>query len=219
MTTTIYKTFQDMGNIFSDLSRLSDKYWRNKRTLDDKEVPNDISEIYQDLKERNRQITEKDIEKLFRDNRHICKLDFKDFNNLYLPPLENDNEFVPILSMECDLNDHLKISLRVEMQGYDKDKKNYIGFGFRFESPHWEGNHKYWHVQVITENNGRKLGCSPWLPVQDPCIPVKIKKPIDLILFMLISFYGSRGQILIDNMNIDKKYRKPVDDIFSLEMS
>lgn len=205
MTTTDYGTFQDMGRIFSDLCRRSDKLWRNKKTLDEKDVSNHTYEIYDFLKEK-RKMKDTEIEALFKENAHICRLGF---NHLYLPPLENDKQFIPILSMKCDLT-RSEMSLRIEMVGYNEEYKP-MGFGFRFENPHPDSNHNYWHMQVITES----LGCPQWLPVQDPCIPIKAKSPIHLILFMLICFYGLRGQKLINDMNLAREYTEPVYDIFS----
>ena len=205
------KTFQDIGIIFSDLSRLSDKYWKSERTLNNKKVPNDTWEHYYNLMSLRLPMTDEKIRSYFKINANRCELNF---NNLFLPPLENNPKFVPILSMKCDLKNDNKISLRVEMLQYDENR-DLIGFGYRFESPHPTGNHNYWHIQAMTENNDMKFGCPEWLPVNDPCIPVGIKSPIGLILFMLICFYGRRGVEFIETMDIDKIYKEPVYQILS----
>lgn len=195
-----------MGIILSDLSRQSSKLWKNNRTLNDKKVPTDTEGYYYNLMNLKFPITDEKIKSDFKNNDDRCELKF---DNLYLPPLENNPKFVPILSMKCNLKNDNEISLRVEMLQYDENQ-NLIGFGYRFESPHPKGNHNYWHIQVITENNDMKFGCPEWLPVNDPCIPVEIKSPIGLILFMLICFYGRSGVTFIDTMYIDKKYKEPV---------
>lgn len=200
-----------MGSFLSDLSRQSDKFWKSKRTLNNKKVPTDTGEHYYNLMSLKLPMTDEKIRSYFKNNARRCELNF---NNLYLPPLENNPKFVPILSMKCDLKKDNEISLRVEMLQYDENQ-NLIGFGYRFESPHPEGNHNYWHIQVMTENNDMKFGCPEWLPVNDPCIPVEIKSPIGLILFMLICFYGRSGVAFIDTMYIDTKYKEPVYRIFS----
>ena len=211
--TSIERTFQEMGRILTDLCRQSDNMWRNQITLDGKtKVSKETRFNYDSLKDLRYKITKEAIQKEFKENSSICKLKF---NHLYLPPLENDYKFVPILSIDCDLKNEegCQMSLRVEMLRYDSPHE-LIGFGFRFESPHSKGNHGYWHMQVITENNGIKLGCSPWIPVEDPCIPIKAKNPVDLILFMLISFYGLRGLKIINSWNLEGEYMKQVYDIF-----
>lgn len=193
-----------MSNIFSELSHQSDKYWRNDITLGDNKVPPETRDIYDSLKYPKYPLRKEEIKRIFSDNANECTINFK---NLYLPPLDNNMDFVPILSMGCNLKNDCEMSLRVEMQGHDKNKKS-IGFGFRFESPHIGGNHDYWHMQVITENDGLKLGCPEWLPVNDPCIPIKVKKPIDLIFFMLLCFYGKRVYKLFNNHSyLDSKYK------------
>lgn len=194
-----------MGDIFSALCRRSDTLWTEGKTLGSRKIPNLTIEVYHSLKEQ-RMTTEATIQALFEKNAKDCKLDF---GHLYLPPLENDKEFVPILSMECNLKTKTPISLRVEMHGYGEGK-TCAGFGFRFESPNKESNHNYYHMQVITQP-----GFPQWLPLQDPCIPTKTKSPISLVLFMLICFYGYRGRMLIDPMGLGKEYTAPVYDIFS----
>ena len=194
MTTSSQKTFQQIGLIFIDLSRLSEKKWRNDKTLGDQKVPPETREIYDKLQYSKKQTRKEEIERIFR-----CDGDKYDitFKNLYLPPLDSNMDFVPILSMACNLKKDCHISLRVEMQGYDNNKK-FIGLGFRFESPHPGGIHDYWHIQLITENGG-KLGCPEWFPEKNPCFPVRVKKPIDLIFFMLLCFYGKNGSIIFGN--------------------
>lgn len=200
-----------MGSFLSDLSRQSSKLWKSNKTLNNKKVPTDTEECYYNLMSLKFPMGDEKIKSDFKKNDDRCELKF---DNLYLPPLENNPKFVPILSMKCDLKKDNEISLRVEMLQYDENRK-LIGFGYRFESPHPEGNHNYWHIQVITENNDIKFGCPAWLPVNDPCIPVGIKSPIGLILFMLICFYGRRGVEFIETMDIDKKYKEPVYKILS----
>ena len=216
MTPSLHKTFHEIGLIFNDLSRLSEKKWRNDKTLGDQKVPPETREIYDNLQYSKKQTRKEEIEKIFKDD------DNKDddhkhdiaFNNLYLPPLDSNIEFVPILSMVCDLKKDCHISLRVEMRGYDNNKKS-IGLGFRFESPHPGGIHDYWHIQLITEN-GEKLGCPEWLPEKNPCFPVKVKKPIDLIFFMLLCFYGKSGSIIFGNSpDINSQYDSYSFEYFS----
>lgn len=209
MTTTNSKIFKDMGNFLSDLSRRSDKFWKGQKTLGEVKVPGDTWENYYKLMELKYQMTEGEIRAEFEKNAHMCSINF---DNLYLPPLENNPEFVPILSVKCDLKEKDdQISLRVEMLRYDTNQK-LNGFGYRFESPHPNGNHNYWHIQVIS--GGMKLGCPEWLPENDPCIPLRIETPIGLILIMLICFYGRSGIDLINNMDIDTIYKKSVYDIY-----
>lgn len=211
MTLSLSKTFDEIGLILSDLSRLSEKKWRNDKTLGDQKVPPETREIYDNLQYSKRQTRKEEIEQIFKNDDN--KYDIA-FNNLYLPPLDNNMEFVPILSMVCDLKKDCYISLRVEMQSYDNNKK-FIGLGYRFESPHPGGIHDYWHIQLITEN-GEKLGCPEWLPEENPCFPVKVKKPIDLIFFMLLCFYGKSGSTIFNSSTyINSQYNKYSFEYFS----
>lgn len=211
MTASSQTTFEEMGIIFNDLSRLSEKKWRNDKTLGDQKVPTETRAIYDKLQYSKKQTRKEEIERIFKNNGN--KYDIA-FNNLYLPPLDSNMEFVPILSVVCNLKNNCYISLRIEMQGYDNNKK-FIGLGYRFESPHPEGKHDYWHIQLITEN-GEKLGCPEWLPEKNPCFPVKVKKPIDLIFFMLLCFYGKGGSIIFGSSPyINSQYNKYSSEYFS----
>lgn len=204
------KQYQYIGRILSDLSRQSEKYWRKKETLNKKKFASKFQINYYTSMNERKPIKEAAIKALFKDNAERRKLSF---NYLYLPPLEDNLEFVPILSLECNLTNPTSISMRIEMVGFDEDK-NTIGFGLRFESPGSKSNHKYWHIQIITKHNEQKLMCPPWLPQTEPCIPVKVKEPIEFILYLLICFYGFNAIHLIKNMHLGTQFTDPVQNFF-----
>ena len=76
-----------MGLILSDLSRKSEKIWKSERTLNNKKVPTDTGGYYYNLMSLKYPMTDEKIRSYFRKNASGYELKF---NNLYLPPLENN---------------------------------------------------------------------------------------------------------------------------------
>ena len=126
------------------------------------------------------------------------KSDFCDYGKfLYLPPLERDSKFIPILELKCDLDkSELEISFYVTLYRWFEEKAQFEQIGFRFEGPHEGPVHNYWHVQLIHGIAGisttQSLASSNSIPVKIPCIPVKARCPVSLLLCMLFSFYGDK---------------------------
>ena len=111
---------------------------------------------------------------------------------LYLPPLEKDSEFVPVLSLCCDLSDESTcISLRVMLVRRLDSGGKLCGVGFRFESPNSEGRHGFYHAQLIQSLGwGPAVECPDWLPCTQPSFPVTARCPVTLLLTLLLSLYG-----------------------------
>lgn len=122
--------------------------------------------------------------------------------NLYLLPLEDDPDFVPILSLDCNLNER-RANFRVDMYRLHNTVDNTVDnrlhcVGYRFEIGQADSKHDYHHVQFTNRRpqseGGHPLPESPqWAPVQVPCIPVPATRVVALILCLVISFYGKRA--------------------------
>lgn len=137
-----------------------------------------------------RPIGESEIDALFADSREL-KADFPKRAVLYLPPLQREREFLPVLSLCCDLSDaKTDFKVRVMLVRGFQGLKPY-GVGFRLETPHGEGRHDYYHAQPV-----RDLGwppaveCPSWFPVKEPSFPLLARSPVGLMLCLLLSLYG-----------------------------
>jgi len=161
------------------------------------------------------------VEYLLSDRSKNPKSDFFSLDKpafFYLPPLEKNSEFAPILILRCDYNESPpETRLMILMIRHIGDEEKC--FGFRFEGPAIDSMHDYWHAQITTElrrRGGRQKlpGCPDWIPDEVPCIPTTAKCPVSLILCMLISLYGKRifNEFFAD-LNIDPKYKKPLEPI------
>lgn len=148
-----------------------------------------------------------------------------DFSNrvLYLPPMKEDANFVPVLSLSCKLNETQSIAkFRVMLVSLDK-KGNPYGIGFRMETPEsmnqgvdmpaGGGIHDFHHAQLIQRfkqeqlDSKLQIDCPGWIPESQPSFPLPAKCPVTLLLCLIVTLYGRKcyNQFL-DNYLVN--YRK-----------
>jgi len=141
-------------------------------------------------------ITEKEIESLFSDSGVEVRLSDRK-SVLYLPPMKEESNFLPVLSLECKLddeNDVMKLRLMLVHCSGNGEKPH--GIGFRIE----EGKdvHGFYHAQLIKNLEGAAGGESPPIecplrfPEKQPCLPLNAENSVTLVLCLLISLYGIR---------------------------
>jgi len=128
---------------------------------------------------------------------------------LYLPPLEKNAEFVPVLSLKCKIGEMINsMSLYVLLIRSGKDSQKPYGIGFRFESPeseHFEkspgeeqpetgeGLHDFYHAQLITGfDYGPEIEIPDWLPTSQPSFPLLAYDPVTLVFALLMTLYGKK---------------------------
>jgi len=140
---------------------------------------------------------------------------------LYLPSLEKNADFVPVLSLKINIDDeHDEIRLRVmlvtqneesngdvECREANGDKNRLYGIGFRLDTPESgnvdgeskgnedEGRHDFYHAQFIRRrgfNWGPRIETIGWLPEHQPSFPLVADDPITLVLSLLLALYGKR---------------------------
>lgn len=158
-------------------------------------------------------ITEIDIERWFPASSNELHVDSSCRGSvLYLPPLEKDAEFVPVLDVKCDLDaTGAEMKLRVMLTRYlencgEDGGGKLCGIGFRLESPYCdeeedaegdeekrEGRHDFYHAQLIRDFGwGPYIDCPDWLPCTQPSFPLTANCPVTLVLCMLLTLYGKR---------------------------
>ena len=160
-------------------------------------------------------ITRKDFEHWFPASLGELHVDFSQWSKfLYLPRLEKDAEFVPVLSVKCDLDEtkstmKLRVMLIQRVRDCDEnDGERLRGIGFRLEGPHGdeeeqedaegdgekpEGRHDFYHAQLIRDfDGGPSLDCPDWLPCNQPSFPLIADCPVTLVLCLLLALYGKR---------------------------
>ncbi len=153
-------------------------------------------------------IEEGEVEGLTRQPKSQIRLgSFTDGSLLFLPPLDDDEMFVPVMSMEID-SEKRKTSFRISLYRNDNDNRP-IFVGFRFETPS-EGSekHRYFHAQPIESD---LYGIVKWReesPGTVPCIPVSAKNPVTLFLCLVLSLYGRNGtRVIMTDLELAKEHK------------
>ncbi len=144
-------------------------------------------------------IGETELANLFPDSEAV-EVDFSERSKvLYLPRLEKNPEFVPVLSLRCNLGEtKTKMTMKVMLISSDGNEGNLCGVGFRLESPHGDerkevGRHDFYHAQLIRSlGYGPPVECPSWLPETQPSFPLTADDPVTLVLCLLLSLYGKR---------------------------
>jgi len=203
-----------MKKILLFLDVLSNKLWKDGKTVKGNCVSNSVARSRDKIMEDVIPIGRGDFNKvIYQKIRKRLVLD----NPLFLPPLDEDDEFVPALTMDWKLNSEWPdISLKVEMYRHFKEGEFLVlkSLGFRFEQEKPNTKHCYIHVQINKERatNNPLLGCPIWIPGHIPCIPIIARCPVSLILCLLVSFYGIdiTRELNAADIKIDSKYWKPL---------
>jgi len=148
---------------------------------------------------------------------HDLRLYFNHGTRFYLPPLDENCEFVATLSLDCKLSEpNRSFKFRIEM--YTLREQQLHGIGYRFEFG--EGEHKHAHVTLAKERpdseGGKALfGCPIWLPTYIPRVPTIAGTPVSLLVCMLIGLYGKKGYARLLTDPPDNKYLRGLEALLS----
>lgn len=201
-----------LRQFFAALQHGQDSVWSRSQPAKWKRVPSARAKrTYEMLQNKMRPIGEKELSDLLSPAR-LVEIDFATLNRfLYLPPLEKNAEFVPVLSLKYHLDGERKeIRLRVMLYSFDNNAGRLYGVGFRLESPESEsqvrdnaedededeeesGSHDFYHAQLIRSlRGGLPVESLDWLPCTQPSFPVTADCPVTLTICLLLTLYGKR---------------------------
>ncbi len=210
MPESLKKDFEIMCQVLERLNELSEKLWRNDKDLKDDELISSTRDNHEYLTYFIPPYSEESFKKLIKENLASLHLDFEE--NFYLPPLDANKDFIPLLALCSNFNnDTPQLQLRIGMYRYiDNNDTRFQCFGIRFEK-HEESNHNYYHAQFTKKPHHQKHEYFEWLPEHIPCILVPANNAVELIFSMLISLYGTRiYNKFINPLNIDGKYKRVI---------
>jgi len=202
-----------MCELLKRLLDLSDYHWKEGKDLKYKDLAKTGTiRNHERMTWSERCMASEELDSLINNSRNsrLC------LDRFYLPPLDEDREFIPILSLKCNLiSSPPSLSLRVGMTKYTNDGKGQpVSLGFRFEMGHPgqrrrpDSDHNYHHMQLTARPHGEPLFGCPELPETYPCVPTPAKCPITLFLCMLLSLYGTKiSKTKIFTADIDRKYK------------
>jgi len=203
------KDLEVLCQVLRQLNRFSDRLWRQKKDLQGSSLTPSARSNYDRLIIAKYPTEDKDFEDIESNASKLGKIELGQF---YMPPLEGNKDFIPLLWVECDFKTSPpKAEFRVGMYRFLSGGKPQC-LGFRFEMHNTSSNHNYYHVQV-TPRPHPEVDCdyADWIPDEIPCVLLPAKNAVSLVLCMLISFYGRRiSEQMISQMNIDKKYKEPL---------
>lgn len=208
------RTASALRQLFERLYREQQRSWYPQRR--GRKPSAQAQEVWEHLVHLWYPIGEKDFEYWFPVSSNELHVNFSQRDRfLYLPPLEKGIEFVPVLSMKCDLDDtRAEMKLRVMLvrlvEDYEENGRGRLcGIGFRLESPHGgeekredterdeeeerESRHDFYHAQLIRNfDGGHSIECPSWLPCEQPSFPITADCPVTLVLCLLLTLYGKR---------------------------
>ena len=195
--------------------------WDSNYHRDDKRAPAEARRVQAELANHYDWLEEEELEYWFPGSAEAVKIDFFEQRKvvLYLPPLEKNANFVPILRLQCDLSEskefiRLGVMLFCLAKARDNGEECLAGIGFRLESPSSseydadsanecagqaeengdkDARHEFWHAQLMQSLGwGPAFDCPSWLPCDQPSFPLTAKCPVTLILSMLLTLYGKK---------------------------
>jgi hypothetical protein len=211
----VIKEKEYLSRLLKNVNNRSNYCWTHSVTLEGNHISKKTEYYYEYLKERYFPISERVLKKMIESETNISLHDEKQKNlSFYLPPLDDQNEFIPILSLDAEyLSNPPKCEIRVGLYKLSK-KQNIIGFGIRFECEHRIGKskHKYYHAQLtktpIEIINHIEL---PLIHESIPCIILPAKNHVSLFISTLISMYGKTILGNIDTNGFDDQFIEPFD--------
>jgi hypothetical protein len=199
-----------LRQFYSALRKEQDHIWVHPPKHEQDMVSRVARRTYELLKDTMTPIREKELS----DSLSLSLPIEADFNSLgrflYLPPLERNAEFVPVLSLKCYWSEERKdIRQRVMFYSFDEINEKLYGVGFRLESPHSDnqeedqdqddenereegtGRHDFYHAQLIRSlKTGLSAENPDWLPCKQPSFPLVANCPVTLTICLLLTLYG-----------------------------
>jgi hypothetical protein len=121
----------------------------------------------------------------------------------YLPPIEREARFVPVMTLDCHFSDRLsKFCIHILFLSVE-DNHPYYCVGFRIETPENQnqiqqaggqargsGNHDFYHAQLLNKPEG--MPGLDHLPDSQPSFPLVANCPVTLFLCILLTMYGRK---------------------------
>jgi hypothetical protein len=204
--------FIAIKNVMTNLLNNAKYCWDSKLTIGNYRLDNKAILTRETLRQFMEEVDGNALKRIM--NKVTDRIALEADASIFLPPLDDDPLFVPLLTFELDSNEP-KASFRVDFCQYDEPSNSLRYAGFRFETPTANSSkHRYYHVQPIEDapdhlaqvvaKNREYLGTIP-------CIPIHADNPMSLILCMILSLYGREGYNKITaDLPIDEAFSKHV---------
>jgi len=198
-----------MREILFQIFKMAERLWHENKTLAGNDIGKKRMNYYNETIESIPPIPKGKLDSLLLGKTRQSRLVLG--QPLCLPPLNEDIEFIPFLTLDWKLNSGWSdICLKIEMYRFVEEGHGAIlkSLGFRFEQEEPGSKHNYMHVQINKER-AKKIslkGCPTWIPTTVPCIPTIAQCPVSLILCLLMSLYGIEIYKLFSDIHIPEEY-------------
>lgn len=214
------KEIDVLRQILQFMMKKSEGCWRKGINISGEKLCSETNENYRSLINWMFPSRWRNLDSLIKETcKNKGKLAIRDVGHIYFPPFYGDDrEFVPVLTFEADFSGELpKLNIRVAMLAYNKEEGKLRIFGCRFETPHADSNHEFYHAQYTRDpldiaNKGSSFEMvAEWSPEHIPCILAPAKGPASLFVWLIADLYGKKSLPLISSMNFDKVYKEPLN--------
>lgn len=164
-------------------------------------VPTTVSDVYNTVVGQFPPMDEKALEAIIPTDAQVEGNSSAGHRYLYLPPLDKDSEFIPLMSFHYDFKDKAKPAMKFSLHLLTMHNRELRSIGYRIETPHGSGKqepgaHDFHHAQLCREymGGGGKWhtlpNCPEWLPTTQPSFPLPARDYVELFVCLLISLYG-----------------------------
>lgn len=210
-----------LARIIKEVHSFAKENWKDSQNIHGDKLDPTTYEVYRRLIDKFPPIDSPELSnRLFESvkPRNLC-LYLDGGGTVYLPPLDENHEFVATLSLECDLKAKT-IGLRVELHTLMQEQLCGIAYRLEFGTQ----AHAYHHFTLANKRPDREGGtpidgCPPWLPTKIPRIPVSGQNPVSILVGVLIALYGVRGyRTLLSKLDepVNETYLHGLEHILSL---
>lgn len=214
------KEIDVMRQILQRMIKKSELCWRNGINISGETLFSGTAKTYESLIKRmypcKWTALDLSIKKACKSKGKIAS---NDVGYVYFPPFYGDDrEFVPVITFEADFSgEYPQFCFRVALLAYDKNWRLRI-FGFRFETPHPDSNHEFYHAQLTRDPLNIEARAKPeeiemiakWSPQHIPCILAPASGPASLLVWLIANLYGKKVLPLISTITFGKSYTEPL---------
>lgn len=210
MSADLQETMKEICNILQQVHGLSFAHWRDETNIHEQDIGDaEVYKAYTRLIDVDPWVEPDKLDHMLRESKKRNKLNLLiQQGSFYLPPLDDDKDFVATLSIDCNLTSR-KMNLRIEMHRLVDGSLCGIGYRLEFGA----GEHAHFHSTLMTRRpdlqGGKFLsGCPNWLPTDIPRIPTMAKNPVSLVICAILSLYGKKAlRTMLGNIeDVKRKY-------------
>lgn len=134
---------------------------------------------------------------------------------ILLEPIEKQGLVQPVMSLEYDFGSKIP-ELHLHVALFSGKAEQLVAIGFRFETPEGDGDHNYYHCQLIesfTYAQAGRLPCQDWLPTSYPAFVLDATNIVTLMVCVVLSLYGRGYQTELQASNFRNELKAYIQEL------